>query len=544
MSCNMIAVGTCTYVIYEADYMQAVTEIPVRKPVKLPTFGTQVGQFCREDGVQKSKDDYLAAEERNCLEGKRAAEAQFYSKMRASDYGREVVAEVRTLIEEMSNSIGSADLPCPMNAVSSTRLDFSAHAIWQVPTLLSVGEESSDNEVIEAMRTSASQGGYTLAWLEALYRGRGEGMEEGVGPFITALLDMHTSDPDVWVSFKQQEFRWVHSNFNRKGLAVSVNLFATDFLNPGIVETLRELHREDAAAFKLLHVELLEHEDANCPDIIRAILDIHDQTGLMLARDDVSPETLSDPVRRRQLIELFRSLRGALTVLKLDSSFVCGAMNVPLVPRSFSRPKAAFDAEVPSRRRYREAWAAGMPDAERKFPFPMQIHDTAHFTAKSVVRTYANQKEALEHGADVVVGFLEVSEALGYAVDIVAEVSVYANDFRRQLEHPVFGAFVKALLLYARKGKLFIQGSMCGGRAMSDSIVPSLVARPVQDSSGAMKELIRERQNSPHGGADENYHISEDFAVYGQYAEAVSRVQVAGATFSPRSGSGSIGCAG
>ena len=129
-------------------------------------------------------------------------------------------------------------------------------------------------------------------------------------------------------------------------------------------------------------------------------------------------------------------------------------------------------------------------------------------------------------------GFLEVSNALDYAVDVVVEVSVYANDFQRQLDHPVFGMFVKALLRYASTGKLFMQGSMCGGRAVSDAIVPLLVSRLAQDNSGSMKELLRERQNSPYAGADEIYHILEDVAVYKQdeYADVVSRVQAAGAS--------------
>lgn len=509
--------------------MRAVKEAPVRKPVKLPPFGVLIGKFSKEEDVQKCKEDFLAAQERNSQEGMQAATDRFHSLLRGSSYGREVVAEAQRLMEETAKATGQVDLPRPTNAVVSTRLDFAAQGIWQVPPSKR-GEESTDNEVIEAMRTSAVLGGYQLVWLEALFRARGEGMEEGVGPFITPLLDLHSSDPHTWVAFKQMELRWVHDNFNRQGLAVSVNFFPTDFLNAGITDTLLHLHREDAAAFKLLHAELLEHEDANCLDVVQAILDLHRQTGLMFAKDDVGPETLSDPVKRSRLIELFRSLKGALTILKLDSSLVCGAMNVPLVPRSFSRDKEKFDVEVSSKRRYREAWAAGMSDCDRTFPFPIKLVNSEHFTTMSVVKTYANKKEAVEHAADVVQGFLKVSQALEYAVDVVAEVSVYANDFQRQLEHPIFGDFTKALLMYARSGKLFIQGSMAGGRAVSDAIVPHLVASPVRDSDGAMKALLSERQNSPHGA---DYHISEDLAAYADFDEAVRRVQAARETSIP-----------
>jgi len=513
--------------------MQAVTEVPVRKPVKQPPFGALIGQFGKQEGVAEAKEDFLSAQEQGNSEKMRRAEDIFYELMRGSSYRQEVSAEARTLTEETRAATGPGR---STSGLQSTRLDFAAQAIWQVPVPRG-GEDSSDTDAIEAMRMSASQGGYQLAWFEALYRGRGEGNEEGVGPFITPLLDLHISDIDAWVAFKQQEFRWVHYNFNRQGLAVSVNLFPSDFLQAGIVETLLQLHREDAVAFKFLHVELLEHEDSSLPEIVQAIRNVHAETGLMLAKDDVGPDTLSDPVKRRHLIELFRSLSGALTVLKLDSSLVCGALNVPLVPRSFSRAKMNFDAEVASKRRYREAWAVGMSDKDRKFDFPLNLVDSDHFTTKSVVRTYANPEAAVSHAADVVQGWLEVSQALEHAVDIVAEVSIYANDFQRQLEHPIFGAFVKSLLLYARKGRLFIQGSMCGGRAVSDAIVPLLVATPVRDASQKMKELLAERQSSPHGGAEESYHISEDFGVYEdkeKFGEAVRRVKVAGESCSTK----------
>lgn len=106
---------------------------------------------------------------------------------------------------------------------------------------------------------------------------------------------------------------------------------------------------------------------------------------------------------------------------------------MPLVPRSFNRDKEDFDKEVESKRRYREAWAAGMHDADRKCKkFPLEIVDSEHFTAMSVVRSYRSKSDAVERAAEVVEGFLEVSHALGHEVNIVAEVSVYGSDFQRQ----------------------------------------------------------------------------------------------------------------
>ena len=160
--------------------------------------------------------------------------------------------------------------------------------------------------------------------------------------------------------------------------------------------------------------------------------------------------------------------------------------------------------------------------------------NTEHFTASSVLRTYASKKEALEHAVEVVQGFLEVSDALGYAVVVVAEVSIYASDFLRQLKHPVFKVFTKALLSYARKGKLFIQGSMGGGRAVSDAIVPLLLTRPIRDSSGEMKALLAERFASPYGGADASYDICEDHEAYAELGNAACRVRPAGAALGAR----------
>ena len=163
---------------------------------------------------------------------------------------------------------------------------------------------------------------------------------------------------------------------------------------------------------------------------------------------------------------------------------------------------------------------------KRTFSFPLKLIDPNHFTQSSVVRTYATQHEAIEHAAAVVEGFVEVSSEFRSSVDIVAEVSIYANDFQRQLEHPIFGPFVKALLMYAKLGKLFIQGSMGGARAVSDAVVPHLVTNRLQDTSGKMKALLNQRQNSSYSGAEEIYHIFEDHAVYAEVQDAVNRMQL------------------
>ena len=143
------------------------------------------------------------------------------------------------------------------------------------------------------------------------------------------------------------------------------------------------------------------------------------------------------------------------------------------------------------------------------------------------VRTYATSHDAMEHAAAVVEGFVEVSCKLAFNVKLVAEVSVYANDFKRQLDHPIFEPFVKALLMYAKRGKLFIQGSMGGARAVSDAVVPHLVEDRLRDTSGNMKELIHQRQTSKYGGADKTYDISEDRSVYAKmFGDVVNRMRL------------------
>ena len=67
---------------------------------------------------------------------------------------------------------------------------------------------------------------------------------------------------------------------------------------------------------------------------------------------------------------------------------------------------------------------------------------------------------------------------------------------------------------------------MGGARAVSDAVVPHLVTNRLQGTSGKMKALLSQRQNSSYGGAEEIYHIFEDRAVYAEFQDAVSRVQL------------------
>jgi len=130
-----------------------------------------VGKFGKEEGVQAIKDNYLAAQRLGSLVEINAASEAFYARLRGCEYYYgEVFAEVRGLIEETRNATGSAELPRTTNAVSSTRLDFAVHGIWQVPPP-EHREDSSNEDAIEAMRMSSKNGGYKLAGFEALYRG-------------------------------------------------------------------------------------------------------------------------------------------------------------------------------------------------------------------------------------------------------------------------------------------------------------------------------------------------------------------------------------
>ena len=252
--------GNCQPVICEAAFMAAVETIGIRTPPKKPSFGDLVRDFCDKPDVQASKDSFLAQQELNCKDCMVVARKRFYSLLNHSDYKEVVRSDVVMLTNETVKASGPRGRQT--STLQSTRLDFAAQGIWQVPCT-GLTEGSTDNDAIQDMRVSARRGGYPLAWLEALYRARGEGNEEGVGPFITPLLDLQISDPDTWVAFKRHEFLWVFDNFNLQGFAMSVNLFPSDFLKIGIVALLRELHHKDSAAFQLMHVELLEREDAN-----------------------------------------------------------------------------------------------------------------------------------------------------------------------------------------------------------------------------------------------------------------------------------------
>jgi hypothetical protein len=314
----------------EADFMQAVAEVPVRKPVKEPTFGALIREFSELDEVKKSKRDFLTAQACSSREEMRLAHIAYMSIMESSTYYEEVLADVRILVKEIQTRTKYGNHRWSISAMTSTRLDFSMQACWFV-SCPKRGQDATDKETIQSMAMSTAPGGYQLAYLESLYRGRGESMEEGVGTFIIPLLGLKRSKPAIWMSCKQTECRWIFE-ICRQGLAMSINLFPTDLLETGIIETFVQLHREDAVVFSLMHVELLEHEEAMSQEIVQAILDIHRRTGLMFAKDDVDAETLSDPLKRRKLIELFTALKGILTTLKLDSSIMRGAMNVPLVP--------------------------------------------------------------------------------------------------------------------------------------------------------------------------------------------------------------------
>ena len=101
-----------------------------------------------------------------------------------------------------------------------------------------------------------------------------------------------------------------------------------------------QLYSEDSVAFALMHAERLEHEEFS-PKILQAMRDIKQETELTYHMDDSGSETLADPVKQHVLIDLFKSLLGALTVIKLDSSVVCGGVNVPLLVRTIDRPKTA-----------------------------------------------------------------------------------------------------------------------------------------------------------------------------------------------------------
>ena len=211
------SLGRCRHVIHEADYMAASSAIPIREQVKTKGFGVFAAQFNVADVVQQIKRQFLKSQIHGDEEGMDAATNAFHAHSRGSDYHREVVDDVRTLIAEMNKTSITPGVPRATNALRSTRLDFASHPIFQVP-IPENGTDSTDIETIEAMRSSSSCGGYLLMWLEALARGRGEGNEEGVGSFIMPILDLHTSDRETWVAFKQAEFKWVRDKLCPLGI--------------------------------------------------------------------------------------------------------------------------------------------------------------------------------------------------------------------------------------------------------------------------------------------------------------------------------------
>ena len=103
--------GTCQHVIHEADYMAAVMAVGMREPVKTPTLGALASKFSKENSVQQSKDQFLLDQRLNCADGMADATAQFHRLLRGSSYHEEVIAEVRTLTEEMKKT-SEAPAPC------------------------------------------------------------------------------------------------------------------------------------------------------------------------------------------------------------------------------------------------------------------------------------------------------------------------------------------------------------------------------------------------------------------------------------------------
>ena len=101
-----------------------------------------------------------------------------------------------------------------------------------------------------------------------------------------------------------------------------------------------QLYSENSVAFALMHAERLEYEEFST-EILQAMRDIKQETELTYHMDDSGFETLADPINQRVLIDLFKSLLGDLTVIKLNSSVVCGGVNMPLLVRTFDSPKMA-----------------------------------------------------------------------------------------------------------------------------------------------------------------------------------------------------------
>ena len=125
--------GTCRQAIVEADFMAVVAAVKIRQPAKQPVFGALAAKFSKENGVQQKIRDYLTHQEQDNAEAMQATADEYYSRMRASDYGREVVSEVQSLIELVKKTSGVPALPRPTSEFTATRLDFAAQAVFQVP---------------------------------------------------------------------------------------------------------------------------------------------------------------------------------------------------------------------------------------------------------------------------------------------------------------------------------------------------------------------------------------------------------------------------
>ena len=80
----------CMPVIFEAEYMEAASAVPVRQPVKQPAFGALAFGFSEEDCVQKVQAQFVdhqgRGEGRGNAEGMQAATEQFFDHLEKSFY--------------------------------------------------------------------------------------------------------------------------------------------------------------------------------------------------------------------------------------------------------------------------------------------------------------------------------------------------------------------------------------------------------------------------------------------------------------------------
>ena len=443
--------------ITESQWMNASKLVKVRSLVKDPPFGTLIGDFSKQLEVIKVKEEYLAAEAKKDSDGQGKATKKFKDLLRKSAYYTEVKGAVENLVAEMKTMLEKADFKCLTNALTTTRLDFAVQAIFQI--LQDGSATATYDDLINSIASTATTGGYKLDHVEALYRERSGSFEEGVGTFITALLDLKENSPDLWVDFKCTELKWSFYNFCMNGIGVSVNIFPSDMLYAEVRDTLLQLHAYSSDAFALLLLELLEHETIGHA-VINMIIKVNRQTGLRFAKDDISMHTLANDAKCQELIDLFKKLKGILTTAKLDSGCVCTGFNVPLVPRFFDREKKQFDVEVAGKRILRETFCIGMPAAKRQMvlKYPVNILNAEHWTQKSVEMTIMNEKEAVEYAS-----------------------------------------------------------SMSGGRAFSDAIVEHLM-KPINDN-GASVALLNARHSMEFAGDDEASYFVEDTTVYTKFVK-------------------------